>query len=92
MERAALLIIALLRLRSPGRVRLPSSLICPFAEFANVELLVSQPVARVIGGAIWFLPVNSPVWVSLHRQRPAELYLGAYQGQGPRHRTRMAHP
>jgi hypothetical protein len=59
VERAALLIIALLRLRSPGHVRPPSSLICPFAEFANVEKGGVQPVAPVIGGAICFLSVNS---------------------------------
>jgi hypothetical protein len=52
VERAALLIIALLRLRSPCHVRLPSSLRCPFAEFANVQRVVSQAEARAIGGAI----------------------------------------
>ena len=58
VERAALLIIDLLRLRSPGHARLPFSLICSFAEFANVEKVVSHGFARAIGRAICAMSVN----------------------------------
>jgi hypothetical protein len=58
VERAALLLLDLLRLRSPGHVRLPGSLICSFTEFANVEAVVSPVFARAIGRAICGMSVN----------------------------------
>jgi hypothetical protein len=58
VERAAVLIIAILRLRSPGHVRLPFSLIHSFADFANVDKVVPQLFACVIGRAICSMSVN----------------------------------
>jgi hypothetical protein len=60
VERAALLIIDLLRLRSPGHVRLPFSLICSFAAFASFCKAVAPALAPVIGRAICSMAVNPP--------------------------------
>jgi hypothetical protein len=76
VERAAVLIIALLPLRSPGHVRLPFSLILSFAEFANVEQVVPHGGAHVIGRAICSCQLIQPEWASFGRPRPAELFLG----------------